>query len=214
MDIATYRRLISQARRLSRSTADAEDLVQDVLLAALQAGRDDPAWLYGVLRKQAALQARGAVRRRRREQTSTGAPPVPAPDEVFAAAPQPLARRHLMDGLPPAARRVAVLALHGLNADEIRWLLDLPATAFRQRLSSIRRALGAKARHSEQLVQAYLRDPMRSADLEFGLVRRALKTAMRAGEGLGAHDHDGHLLVIRGQPRPPHAHTSPRGGNE
>ncbi|MET0808028.1 MAG: sigma factor, partial [Pseudoxanthomonas sp.] len=41
MDIKTYRRLHAQAARLSRSTADAEDLVQETLLAALQAGRAD-----------------------------------------------------------------------------------------------------------------------------------------------------------------------------
>lgn len=41
-----------------------------------------------------------------------------------------------------------------------------------------------------------MRDTARSADLPFGLIRRALKAAMRVGDGLGTHDPDGHLLLI------------------
>ena len=42
MDMATYRSLLAQARRHSRRADEAEDLVQQALLAGLEAGRDDP----------------------------------------------------------------------------------------------------------------------------------------------------------------------------
>ena len=216
MDSHTYRCLQAAARRLAPGAADAEDLVQDTLVAALRAGRDDLPWLHGVLRKQAALQARGAVRRRRREHSA--AVDGTASDEVTAAAPADRERAigRALHGMPPAARRVAVLALHGLSADEIRWLLGLSATAFRQRLTSIRRSLGATpaAHRSEQVALAYLRDPARSVDLEFGLLRRALRSALRAGPGLGTHDQDGHLLVIRDRRSPGDAHVSGGRGND
>ena len=112
--------------------------------------------------------------------------------------------------LPPSARRLAVLALHGLSADEIRWILRIEPTAFRQRLTRIRRALATQSPQlrAESLALAYVRDPARSADLPFGLVRRALKAAMRVGDGLGTHDPDGHLVLIDAG-----AHTSRFRGN-
>jgi DNA-directed RNA polymerase specialized sigma24 family protein len=214
MDIALYRRLRSTARRHARDVADADDLVQDALLIALEEGRDtiDVAsmpWLSGVIRHRAAMQARSAIRRRRREAASTSstddaAPAADALPDAAAGAQALLAR------LPPAARRVAVLALHGLDADEIRWILGIRDTAFRQRLTTIRKTLGALplAQRAESLALAYVRDPARSVDLQFGLVRRALKAALGGRPGLGSHDPDGHLLVVRGR-----AHVSPDGGN-
>lgn len=67
MDTATYQALRRAARRYVDDVDAAEDLVQDTLVAALEAGRSDGPWLSGVLRNLAALQARGAGRRRRRE---------------------------------------------------------------------------------------------------------------------------------------------------
>jgi DNA-directed RNA polymerase specialized sigma24 family protein len=206
MDLATYRRLRARARRLSKRPADADDLLQDALLAALEAGRDDAPWLEGVLKNQAAMTARGAMRRRRREAISVDAEPTAA----FDAADHGPARENLLRSLPPAARRVAVLALHGLSAEEIRWILGLADTAFRQRLTRIRKALGElpPAQRAQAQALAYLRDPARAVELQFGLVRRALKAALAGRAGLGTHDADGHLLVIRG------AHGSPPGGNQ
>jgi DNA-directed RNA polymerase specialized sigma24 family protein len=204
MDLDAYRKLLARARRLSRRADDAEDLVQDTLLAALEAGRDDAAWLEGVMRQQAAMAARGAVRRPRREAAMHGpAAEGTAVVETTASA-NPLLRQ-----LPPSARRVAVLALHGLDAGEIRWILGIADTAFRQRLSRIRRALGelSPAQRAEAQALAYVRDPARTVELQFGLVRRALKAALAGRAGLGSHDADGHLIVIRG------AHTSAPGGN-
>jgi RNA polymerase sigma-70 factor (ECF subfamily) len=125
----------------------------------------------------------------------------------------------LLERLPPAARRVAVLALHGLNADEIRWILGVSAVAFRQRLTSIRKVIGAlpPSQRAEALALAYVRDPARTVDLQFGLIRRALMAALRGLDGIGTHDTDGHLLVVRAVAREAvrgRTHTSTSGGNE
>jgi RNA polymerase sigma-70 factor (ECF subfamily) len=203
VDLATYRDLLARARRWSRRPADAEDLLQDALLAGLEAGRGDPAWLEGVMRNQAAMAGRSAARRRAREQAQD--PPQPQADVQEPPRAEPLLRL-----LPPSARRVAVLALHGLDLAEIQWILGIAPTALRQRISRIRRALGElpPALRADALALAYVRDPARAADLQFGLVRRALKAALAASAGLGTHDADGHLLVIRG------AHSPAPGGNE
>jgi DNA-directed RNA polymerase specialized sigma24 family protein len=219
MDLATYRRLRIEACRVVRKTQDADDLVQDALLIALENGRDghdDLAWLSGVLRNRAAMQARSAIRRRRRETVAVIDDIVPDSER------EPQYRREsvqssataLLERLPPAARRVAVLALHGLNADEIRWILGLSATAFRQRLTSIRKTMGAlpPQQRAEALALAYVRDPARTIDLQFGLIRRALKSALRGADGIGTHDSDGHLIVVRTIVRNC-AHTSTSSGN-
>jgi RNA polymerase sigma-70 factor (ECF subfamily) len=210
LTLADHRALRAQALRLCRRADEADDLVQETLLAGVLAVRHDMPWLSGVLRRQAAMAARSGARRRRREALAV----VPAED-VFEPPDSYESARMLrppawLAALPPSARRLAVLALHGLSADEIRWILRIPDTAFRQRLTRIRKALAAQSPsvRAESLALAYLRDPVRSADLPFGLTRRALKAAMQAGEGLGTHDPDGHLILIDGR-----AHTSPSGGN-
>ena len=203
MNADCYQQLRSQALSLVRQRQDAEDLVQETLLIGWQAGRADLPWLSGVLRNQAKLAARSAGRRRRRELQTE-----PAEGQGEPAAPPPSTR--WLQALPPAARRVAVLALHGLGAEEIRWILGISPAAFRQRLTSIRKHLGELPQElrAESVALAYLRDPARSVDLPFGLVRRALKAALHDADGLGSHDADGHLLVIRSR-----AHTSAGGGN-
>lgn len=210
LTLAVYRALRAQALRLCRRADEAEDLVQDTLLAGVVAGRHDLPWLSGVLRRQAAMAARTAVRRRRREAQAH----LDAEDAVDPATPRepghPATQLPWLATLPPSARRLAVLALHGLSADEIRWILRIEPTAFRQRLTRIRRTLAAQspAMRADSIALAYLRDPARSTDLAFGLARRALKAAMQAGEGLGTHDPDGHLILIDAG-----AHTSPSRGN-
>ena len=208
LSLATYRRLRAQALRLCRRVEDAEDLVQDTLLAACLAGRHDLPWLSGVLKRQAALAARSGVRRRRREAVTAWQ--AGDAEEVVPLRPLHDASLTWLATLPLSARRLAVLALHGLTADEIRWILRIEPTAFRQRLTRIRRALATQSPQlrAESLVLAYVRDPARSADLPFGLVRRALKAAMRVGDGLGTHDPDGHLVLIDAG-----AHTSRLRGN-
>lgn len=210
MDVDLYRRLRAAARHHVRDAADADDLVQDALLIALEQGRDaldatSMPWVSGVIRHRALMQARSAIRRRRRDAACAS-----SPDETTAS-PEPVpCAGALLARLPPAARRVAVLALHGLGHDEIRWILGIREAAFRQRLTSIRKALGAMppALRAESMALAYVRDPARSVDLQFGLVRRALKAALAGRDGLGSHDPDGHLLVVRTR-----AHTPAGGGN-
>lgn len=221
MEPATYAQLRQQAQRLCRRAADVEDLVQDTLVAGLAAGRSDAPWLSGTLRNLAAMQARGAVRRRRREETAGLDVEAATDAPSWTVLPQ---QRHTRSGTrvsaniwptawqawPASLRRVAVLALHGLSAEEIRYVLGLSDDAFRQRLSRLRKALAqlSPAERAESLALAYTRDPARSADLQFGLVRRALKAALQGQDGVATHDADGHLLVIR---RP--GHTSPPRGN-
>lgn len=210
LTLADHRALRAQALRLCRRADEADDLVQETLLAGVLAGRHDMPWLSGVLRRQAAMAARSGVRRRRRE--ALAAMPsenVLEPPDSHEAARMSRPPAWLA-ALPPSARRLAVLALHGLSADEIRWILRIEPTAFRQRLTRIRRALATQSPQlrAESLALAYVRDPARSADLPFGLVRRALKAAMRVGDGLGTHDPDGHLVLIDAG-----AHTSHLRGN-
>ncbi|MGQ0800584.1 MAG: RNA polymerase sigma factor [Pseudomarimonas sp.] len=203
MELATYQALLRQAQRLTRSCADAEDALQETLLAGLRAGREDMAWLSGVLAKQAAMQVRTAVRRRRRESVVNEIVPVDASAsrrDSQSSHSEPPDPSVLLVRLPPSARRLAVLALHGLDAEEIRCVLDITPTAFRQRLSRIRHAIGEMppALQAEAIGLAYVRDPARSVDLQFGLIRRALKAALNGSAGLGSHDPDGHLLLVRG----------------
>jgi len=197
MDLEAYRRLRNRARRHTRRGQDADDLVQDVLVAAIEAGRFDAPWLEGVMRNQAALTARGAIRRRRRD--AAGGVANGAASSAEAATDAPTDAQALLDRLPPASRRVAVLALHGLGPEEIRWILGLTPAGLRQRLTRIRRQLGELPAplRAEALALAYVRDPSRSVDLQFGLIRRALKAALLGRAGLGTHDADGHLIVIR-----------------
>lgn len=217
MDPATYAQLRQQAQRLCRRTADVEDLVQDTLVAGLAAGRSDAPWLSGTLRNLAAMQARGAVRRRQREECVGAEVADDADALAWAVHTEPAQARmgaatwpDAWQAWPASLRRVAVLALHGMSGEEIRYVLDLGEAAFRQRLSRLRKALAqlSPAQRAESLALAYVRDPARSADLQFGLVRRALKAALQGRDGVATHDADGHLLVIR---RP--GHTSPPRGN-
>lgn len=194
MDTKTYRELQAQANRLSRTAADADDLVQETLIAALQTGRAELPWLHGVMDNLAKMQARTAGRRRKREAAAANRDAETANEGVACRDPVPPA---WLLQLPASARRVAVLALHGLSAQEIQWLLDIAPTAFRQRLSRIRRQLQtlSPALQADCAALMDARDPYRSVELQFGLVRRALKTAM-GGRGLGTHDLDGHLLIL------------------
>jgi DNA-directed RNA polymerase specialized sigma24 family protein len=210
LTLAVHRTLRAQALRLCRRADEADDLVQETLLAGLIAGRHDLPWLSGVLRRQAAMAARTAVRRRRREAQAGMFGDDTIEPVALRESGSPSTHLPWLATLPPSARRLAVLALHGLSADEIRWILRIEPTAFRQRLTRIRKALAAQSptARAESIALAYVRDPARSVDLPFGLARRALKAAMQAGEGLGTHDPDGHLILIDAG-----AHTSPSRGN-
>ncbi len=131
--------LMAVARRYAHAPADAEDLVQQALLAAVEAGRTDfasgqtRAWLTGVIRNRARMEARGAVRRRTRE----GSWQADGCEQVSGEA----AGLPDVSGLPRSLRLVALLAFAGATRPEIAWLLGLSDTALRQRVSQLKRAL-------------------------------------------------------------------------
>jgi DNA-directed RNA polymerase specialized sigma24 family protein len=206
INLITLHKLRAQALRLSRSADDADDAVQETLLASIQNNRYDMPWLYGVLQKQVAMQIRTKIRRRRREEIiideadSADMEASNTNQQVFT----------LIRSLPKALRQVAVLAMHGLNAEEIRYLLSAAPTAFRQRLTAIRKSLGklSEEQAREAMAIAYVREPNRSVELQLGLIRRALKAALYGSQCLGTHDLDGHLIIIRRD-----AHTFAPHGN-
>jgi DNA-directed RNA polymerase specialized sigma24 family protein len=205
-----YQRLLARSRRAIRNPEDAADLLQDALVAALAAQREplrraeDERWLCGVIRNLAAKRARGEVRRRRREADSAVSEPV----SPAGSSPQPVKLDSMLVPMPPAARAVAILVLHGLNVDEIRWIYGLSEAAFRQRLTSIRKALKALPAElsGEALATALHRRGL--PGLELGLIRRALRTTLVQLPGIGTHDPDGHLMVVTSS-----AHKSRPGGN-
>lgn len=183
-----FRDLHALARRVARRSDEADDLVQQAVLAALEAGRTDifapetRRWLAGVIRNRAAFDARTTARRRRRETAWS--------DTV--AAPRPAAETEASDdavrSLSPALRVTALLALAGHTRQEIGWLLNLSDDALRQRISQLKRALARQG-------------PPGSAgpdgQLAFGRIRRALLgPARRADVFLASHDPDGHLFLL------------------
>lgn len=194
-----YTDWLTVARRYSRVAPEAEDLLHDALLVAAGADRLDLTdeanrrWLTGVIRNQAAFRARSAVRQRQREEAvASGA-------DATLQEPLATARAALgVQSLPRSAQSVLALALHGLGRDEICAVLGLSATAFRQRLVTLRRGLGRlpDAYQREALALAYARRQRRADDLALGLIRRALLARVRVAPGVGTHDPDGHLLVL------------------
>jgi DNA-directed RNA polymerase specialized sigma24 family protein len=188
------------ARRHSRVAHEADDLLQDVLLSALAAGRriTDPgfvAWAKGAIRNHARFTARTAARRRLREAAS------PVPDGVPDAPPRfsPL----FIASLPPAQRVLALLVNLGLGRAEITHLLGVSDMAFRQRLSGLRRAFdafGAEAASCDGF------SPL-SAD---GPARRSLKQALKphAPRAFAIRDPDGIPIFFSRRD-----HVSPEDGN-
>lgn len=203
MTLAEYRACLAMARRHARNAAEAADLLHEALLAGVRAGRlefsgdADRAWLGGTIRNIAAAGARSAARRLRRETRWAEQQPAESVQKYESESQAPIS---ILARLTEGSRRVAVLALYGLNADEIQYVLGLKPPAFRQRLTALRRALGSlpEGLRQEALALAYSR-PRRTGEnrLDFGLIRRALLHHLRGAEGVGTHDPDGHLLAIR-----------------
>lgn len=193
MDRKTYVRLLRDARGRTRRPDEEEDLLQSVLLAAIEAGRADMnysenhRWLSGALRNRALHEARSAGRRRRRETAyvslvaASGEATTGCPDEFLAT-------------LSPALRTTALLAVTGHTKPEIAWLLGLSDGALRKRISDIKRRaadFGIRGPGGERALQG---------DLPFGLLRRALIGAVRSTDlAIGSHDPDGHLFVVSSQ---------------
>ncbi|MEZ4322324.1 MAG: transcriptional regulator [Myxococcota bacterium] len=182
--------LLRCARRHARVPDEAEDLLQTVLIAAMEAGRDpsneaDLAWVKGALRNRAAFEARTAVRRRNRD-----AEHAPRPSEAEPS----LDARGFVDTLPPTLKTTAQLALTGHTKAEIQWLLNVSDAALRQRITQIRkRWRGLGGRGGVEMSGL-------GGDLAYGAARRALlRRVDPGGVALATHDPDGNLIVLRSQ---------------
>ena len=184
-----YSQLLREARRAARRGPEAEDLLQTVWLAAIEAGRGDlscPAnrrWFVGALRRRALFDARTAVRRRARE----GKAALTDPDALPGAE----VPSRFLERLPPRLRTTALLVLTGHSKRELLWLLRMKEPALRQRVADIRRRWRAEGGGSLEGVCGL------GGALDFGLIRRALLAPVRrAGAVLASHDPDGHLFVL------------------
>tara|TARA_R110002051_G_scaffold321474_2_gene409270 strand:- start:989 stop:1633 length:645 start_codon:yes stop_codon:yes gene_type:complete len=186
-----YAELLALARRHARRVDEAEDVVQEVLIAAVAAGRNDFSnssdrrWMAGAIRKRSAFDARSAARRREREAKWQG-------EHHRVSAPQGDALNVILADLPRGLRVIAALALSGHSKAEIAYLLDLPDTALRQRIRALKLALGKKgvAMPAEMIGL--------NLDLAYGTIRDGLLPALqRHGGAFASHDPDGHVFVVR-----------------
>lgn len=192
-----YPTLLRWARAASRRDDEAEDLLQIVLEAAVTAGRADMsvaanrAWVRGALRKRASFEARTALRRQRREMSSS--PPDSTPSSHNPTA--------FTEALPSGLRTTARLVLSGHTKAELRWLLGVSDAALRQRFSQIRKRW--RALETQPLVGL----PGLTGSLPYGYLRTTLlQRVRRRGVTLASHDPDGHLFVVGSQtvgPRQP-----------
>lgn len=179
-----YQELLRIARRHSRRADEAEDLLHDALAAALESGRLDAAggraWLSGVVRNQARMQARAAVRRRGRETEwrSLGDAVANGPEAPGAVAAD----------LPASLRAVLLLSLTGHSRAEIRHLLDISDEALRQRIAALRRRMAAPGDAPPE--------PRLAGALAFGSIRRGLLPVVKRFGHLATHDPDGHGIVV------------------
>lgn len=190
-----YGQLLAIARRQA-GAAQAEDAVQEALLVAVEAGRHDLAdpanarWLSGVVRNRARMAARSARRRHSRETAWEASRPAPT-------APSQPPVSEVLSGLPPALRTLAALVLTGHNRREIVYLLELPDTALRQRVSALKRHLARRGLAAPDELTGL------NLDLAYGRIRDALLPALlRHGGVFASHDPDGHLFLVRRSQNP------------
>jgi RNA polymerase sigma factor (sigma-70 family) len=199
MSSRTLRNLATLARRHAGRPDEAEDLLQEALLAAIEAGRTDLSspetrrWMQGVMRNKARMTARTAARRRRREtQWSDTQQDETSPDPAASTA-NSAASGEVLASLPQSLQVTALLALNGCTREEIGWLLDLSDAALRQRISQLKRALLAMDAVNE-LAPAPSLNP--AGPLAYGQIRQRLLAAARRGQALASHDPDGHTFLV------------------
>jgi RNA polymerase sigma-70 factor (ECF subfamily) len=189
MPMQNFAKLIAIARR-EAGAMQAEDVVQDALLVAIEQGRadlDDQSnlrWLSGVVRNKARMSARTARRQRHRDGLWQARRTEPVTEDAAPA--------EVLAGLPKALRVIAALVLTGHNRREIAYLLNLPDTALRQRISALKRHLVARGLAAPQELSGL------HLDLAYGRIRDVLLPALlRHGGSFASHDPDGHLFLVR-----------------
>lgn len=170
LSTGTIEALMRVAARWSVIPHEAEDLVQDVLLSAIEKNRDcgDPSflpWASGAIRNCARFAARTAARRKRREHAyavehERSAHSLPRFPDTFIAT------------LPPSRRVVALLINLGMGRREIAYLLGLSDMAMRQRIAGVRKAFADFGGEAES-------DPHASFPAN-GLARRACAESFAA----------------------------------
>jgi glyoxylase I family protein len=201
LSTGTIEALMRVAARCSVVPHEAEDLVQDVLLSAIEKNRDwgDPSflpWASGAIRNGARFAARTAARRKRREHAyavehERSAHSLPRFPDTFIAT------------LPRSRRAVALLINLGMGRREIAYLLGLSDMAMRQRIAGVRKAFADFAGEAES-------DPHASFPAN-GLARRALKASLpKCGERrFAVRDPDGLPIFFSAN-----GHVSDVGGNK
>jgi RNA polymerase sigma-70 factor (ECF subfamily) len=188
-----YDECLRVAAGCSRNRHDVGDLVQTVFLHAIERGIADlaaserQAWLRGALRRRAAFEGRLAARGRRREALwSDARAEGDKPVQQWRFSAWFLAR------LQPSVRVLATLASADLSPAEIRSVLSLGGTAFRKRLSLLRRFVREASNTGRAVVTpggaTYALGPAR-VDVIESLRRRPQAV-------LGSHDPDGHPLIF------------------
>jgi DNA-directed RNA polymerase specialized sigma24 family protein len=201
LSAAALRGLRAVAARHARVEHEIDDVVQDILLAAIAEGRSlaDPtfmAWASGAVRLHSRFLARTAGRRQRRERAF--AAPRPIRQEPLRRLP-----RTFVDSLPPGRRLLALLINLGMGRQEIAYLLGITDVAMRQRLAGLRKAMA-----DADIRPTFAME--RQADSPDGLLRRALKSSLppRPVRQFAVRDPDGLTILISGD------HVSAPRGNK
>lgn len=199
-----YIEFLRQARQYSKRADEAEDLLQTVLLSAVETGRTDLSlaenrrWLMGAIKKRALFDARTAGRRRKREIESVDLLFPDVDQSVYLQAEESsqsdICPLQFVRSLSPALRTTALLALSGHNKAEIAWLLRLSDAALRQRIAGIKRLWVAQNGQDLSTTSGL------KGSLPFGRIRRALLKPVRQRDALlASHDLDGHLFILSSQ---------------
>ncbi len=187
-----YSDFLQYARRMTKRADEAEDLLQNALLAAIEAGRNDMTcvknrrWLIGTIRKRALFEARSAARQRQRETTNT--------EQNKVVSEKGSLPKHFIGTLSPSLRTTALLAITGHTRAEISWLLRISDCALRQRIAGIKRHWLNYDKHNYLETQGLL------GPLLFGQIRQSLIKPVRNNNGfLASHDPDGNLFILSSQ---------------
>jgi DNA-directed RNA polymerase specialized sigma24 family protein len=192
-----YDECLRTAAACARDRHDASDLVQTIFLYALEHGLPDlgaperRAWLRGALRRRAAFEARLAARRHKREACWQDVSSAGESQRPWRFSPEFLA------SLQPSIRVLAALATADLSPEEIRSVLRLSGTAFRKRLSELRRVVRDASQTGLTLLM------QGSSSYALGPARAGLIDSLRRRPEavLGSHDPDGHPLIFVLRPR-------------